>query len=170
MPDQNVQAITNGHMQAIANENTTNVLNIIFIDETVNDFEVDSGYGSGNSSINGSDNSSINESDNSSVHGSDNSSINGSDNSNVNGSDTDSNYQVEFIINDPSRFIMPDVDFNVCSIHECREFEFKSLYAKELEEHNISDEQLTEIVSWFTAEQLATNMVNDVFIDVITRL
>ena len=146
MPDQNVQAITNGHMQAIANENTTNVLNIIFIDETVNDFEVDSGYGSGNSSINGSDNS------------------------NVNGSDTDSNYQVEFIINDPSRFIMPDVDFNVCSIHECREFEFKSLYAKELEEHNISDEQLTEIVSWFTAEQLATNMVNDVFIDVITRL
>ena len=139
MPDQNVQAITNGHMQAIANENTTNVLNIIFIDETVNDFEVDSGYGSGNSSINGSDNSSINESDNSSVHGSDNSSINGSD--------TDSNYQVEFIINDPSRFIMPDVDFNVCSIHECREFEFKSLYAKELEEHNISDEQLTEIVS-----------------------
>jgi len=154
MPDQNVQAITNGHMQTIANENTTNVLNIIFIDETVNDFEVDSGYGSGNSSINGSDNSSINE----------------SDNSNVNGSDTDSNYQVEFIINDPSRFIMPDVDFNVCSIHECREFEFKSLYAKELEEHNISDEQLTEIVSWFTAEQLATNMVNDVFIDVITRL
>lgn len=131
MPDQNVQAITNGHMQTIANENTTNVLNIIFIDETVNDFEVDSGYGSGNSSINGSDNSSINE----------------SDNSNVNGSDTDSNYQVEFIINDPSRFIMPDVDFNVCSIHECREFEFKSLYAKELEEHNISDEQLTEIVS-----------------------
>lgn len=148
--DQNVQAIPNGQMEATANENALNVLNIIFIDETNNDFEEDSGYGTGNSSVNGSDNSSVNGSDN--------------------GSDNSSNYQVEFVINDPTPFVMPDVDLNVCPIHELRVFEFQSLYARQLEEHSISEEQLTEIVSWFTEEQLATNMVNEVFLDVISRL
>ena len=142
-PNQNIPAITNGEIEAIANENAVNavnVLNIIHIDETIDDeFEVDSGYGSNESNV-------------------------GSDISN------DSDYQFEFVINDPTPFVMPDVDFNICPIHELRAFEFQSLYARELEENSVSEEDVIEILSWFTEEQLATNIVNDIFVELISRL
>jgi len=159
-PNQNIPAITNGEIEAIANENAVNavnVLNIIHIDETIDDeFEVDSGYGSNESNV-GSDIS--------------NESIAGSNESNV-GSDisNDSDYQFEFVINDPTPFVMPDVDFNICPIHELRAFEFQSLYARELEENSVSEEDVIEILSWFTEEQLATNIVNDIFVELISRL
>jgi hypothetical protein len=42
---------------------------------------------------------------------------------------------------------MPFVDFNVCSIQELKLFEFTSLYARELIEHSISEEEIMEFLS-----------------------
>jgi hypothetical protein len=54
-------------------------------------------------------------------------------------------------------FIMPDVDFNVCSIQELKLFEFCSLFSKEMAEHSISEEKMMEIICTFKEEDLATN-------------
>jgi hypothetical protein len=55
------------------------------------------------------------------------------------------------------KFIMPDVDLNVCPIEELKLFEFKSLYSKELSEHSVSDEDLMELISIFSKKDFATN-------------
>lgn len=90
------------------------------------------------------------------------------------GSDSDSDSSIGFddILNDPDLdlFFMPNVDFNVCPIQELKFFEFSSLYARELVEHSISDEEIMEFISWFTDEQLCTNWINDLFHYVITLL
>jgi hypothetical protein len=54
-------------------------------------------------------------------------------------------------------FIMPDVDLNICPIEELKLFEFCSLYAKEMAEYSITEEEMMEIISLFSEKELATN-------------
>jgi hypothetical protein len=54
-------------------------------------------------------------------------------------------------------FIMPDVDFNVCPIQELKLFEFCSLFEKEMVEHSISEEEMMELICFFSERDLATN-------------
>jgi hypothetical protein len=61
--------------------------------------------------------------------------------------DSDSTSDNESILNDPDLFFMPNVDFDVCPIEELKHFEFSSLYAKEIAEHSISDEDIMEFLS-----------------------
>jgi hypothetical protein len=49
-------------------------------------------------------------------------------------------------------------------------FEFTSLYSTEIQEHDISEEEIMEFLSWFTREELATNWINDVFLFIISLL
>jgi len=42
---------------------------------------------------------------------------------------------------------MPNVDLDVCPIEELKFFEFSSLYAREIMEHSISDEEIMEFIS-----------------------
>lgn len=85
-------------------------------------------------------------------------------------SESETSSDTESILDDPEIFFMPNVDFNVCPIEELKHFEFKSLYARELVEHSISDDEIFEFLSWFTKEDLATNWINDVFLWVILQL
>ena len=98
--------------------------------------------------------------------------------------DTTSDYQSTFdsestsdtesilddILDDPDLFFMPNVDFDVCPIEELKFFEFTSLYQRELIEHEITDEDVREFISWFSKEDLATNWINDLFLWVINLL
>ncbi len=84
------------------------------------------------------------------------------------GSDTTSD--TESILNDPDLFFMPNVDLDVCPIEELKFFEFNSLYAREIIEHSISDEEIMEFISWFSKEELLTNWINDLFLWVICLL
>jgi hypothetical protein len=52
---------------------------------------------------------------------------------------------------------MPDVDFNVCPIEELKLFELSSIFQRELAEKSLSEEDLMELISLFSKEDLATN-------------
>ncbi len=67
-------------------------------------------------------------------------------------------------------FIMPDVDLNVCSIHELKHFEFCSLFSKEMAEHSLTEEDMIEIIGLFSKEDLATNWINDLILAVVKLL
>jgi hypothetical protein len=69
-----------------------------------------------------------------------------SDNQSLFASDSDSSSAFENILN-PDIFFMPDVDFNICPLNELKFFEFSALYAREIVEHNISDEEIMEFIS-----------------------
>lgn len=75
----------------------------------------------------------------------------------VSDSESDTNSDPESILDDPEIFFMPNVDFDVCPIEELKHFEFCSLYAKEIAEKSIEDEEIMEFLSLFTKEELATN-------------
>jgi|ERR1700684_113235 hypothetical protein len=62
-------------------------------------------------------------------------------------SDSDSTTDTESILDDPDLFFMPNVDFDVCPIEELKLFEFNSLYAREIQEHSISEEEIIEFIS-----------------------
>jgi hypothetical protein len=83
---------------------------------------------------------------------------------------SDSSSEYESVSSDEDSFIMPDVDFDVCPIEELKLFEFTSLYSTEIQEHDISEEEIMEFLSWFTREELATNWINDVFLFIISLL
>jgi hypothetical protein len=55
------------------------------------------------------------------------------------------------------KFIMPDVDFNICPIEELKLFELSSIFFRELAEHSISAEELMELICLFSKADLATN-------------
>jgi hypothetical protein len=55
------------------------------------------------------------------------------------------------------KFIMPDVDFNICPIEELKLFELSSIFFRELAEHMVSEEDLMEIICLFSKAELATN-------------
>jgi hypothetical protein len=61
--------------------------------------------------------------------------------------ESDSSYGIESVLDDPNLFFMPFVDFDVCPIEELKFFEFNSLYAREIIEHSISDEEIREFIS-----------------------
>lgn len=85
-------------------------------------------------------------------------------------SSSDFNFDDNDILDDLNLFGPPiiNVDFNVCTIQELKLFELSSLYARELEIHQISEEEIIEFISWFTDEQLASLWINDFFIWCIT--
>jgi hypothetical protein len=85
-------------------------------------------------------------------------------------SDSDSASGFEDILNDPNISMLPFVDFDVCSIQELKFFEYTSLYSRQLAEHNISDAEVMEFISWWTNEQLATRFIDVVFLYAINLL
>jgi hypothetical protein len=60
---------------------------------------------------------------------------------------SDSDADFSDILDDPDLFFMPNVDFDVCPIQELKFFEFNSLYAREIMEHSISDDEIMEFLS-----------------------
>nr|YP_009504193.1 hypothetical protein [Lactarius hatsudake]AWX52890.1 hypothetical protein [Lactarius hatsudake] len=70
----------------------------------------------------------------------------------------------------PGEFIMPDVDFNICPIEELKLYELSSLFSREMAEHSVSEEDLRELISMFTVEDLATNWINDAILCLIKLL
>jgi hypothetical protein len=67
--------------------------------------------------------------------------------------DTDSTVDLDF----NEIFFMPNVDLNVCPIEELKLFEFTYLYAREIEENDLDDEEILDFLSMFTEDQLLTN-------------
>jgi len=70
----------------------------------------------------------------------------------------------------PDEFVMPDVDFDVCSIEELKVFEISSLYSKEITEKSLTEEDLMEIVCLFKKTELATNWINSLILFIIELL
>jgi hypothetical protein len=85
-------------------------------------------------------------------------------------SDSDTDSAAESILNDPALFFMPNVDFDVCPIEELKFFEWKSIYAREIYEHSISDEEIMEFISFYSEEELTSNWINGVFVYLICLL
>jgi hypothetical protein len=84
--------------------------------------------------------------------------------------DSESSSDTESILNDPNLYFMPNVDFDVCPIEELKFFEFSSLYAREIAEHYITDEDIREFISWWSKEELATNWINEFFVMTISLI
>lgn len=74
-------------------------------------------------------------------------------------SDNESILDLDII--DLDLFFMPNVDFDVCSIYELKFFEISSIFYREIAEKMITDEELIELISYFTKAELATNWIND---------
>ena len=72
-------------------------------------------------------------------------------------SNSDSSSDFGSILNDRNLSFVPNVDFDICPIEELKLFEFNSLYAREIMEHAITDEEIMEFLDAFTKEELATN-------------
>jgi len=72
-------------------------------------------------------------------------------------SDSDSE---EIVIPEDTHFI-PNVDFDVCSLHELKLFEIKSLYSRQIAENNLTDEDLMEIITFFSDADLCSLWVNN---------
>nr|QGP74788.1 hypothetical protein [Russula griseocarnosa] len=77
---------------------------------------------------------------------------------------------IESILNDPDIFMMPNVDFDVCPIEELKFFEFNSLYAKEISENGVTEEDILDFIYSYSKEELATNWINDLFIKAVNLL
>jgi hypothetical protein len=78
---------------------------------------------------------------------------------------SDSSSDIESIIDhrDLDLFYMPNVDFDVCSLHELKFFELSSLYAKEIAEKEVTEEDIMDFIESYTDEELLTNKINDLF-------
>jgi hypothetical protein len=98
--------------------------------------------------------------------------------------DSASSSDFDEIVNDPDilriphftskylndEFIMPDLDLNICSLEELKLFEFCRLFSKEMAEKSVTEEQMIELISMFSKEELATNWINDLFLAIIDLL
>jgi hypothetical protein len=62
---------------------------------------------------------------------------------------------------------MPNVDLNVCSIQELKVYEWTSIFAKELEENFVTEEELMDAVWIIPEELLFTNEINDLILQAI---
>jgi hypothetical protein len=85
-------------------------------------------------------------------------------------SESDSTSDIESILKDPDIFFMPNVDFDVCPIEELKLFEFNSLYAREIAENSVTQEEIMEFLCSFSKEELATNWINDYFLKGLSLL
>ena len=147
IPSNNTEALTNQEMEAIINENMVPTSNIEYL-VTDSDFDTESEH------------------------------------ANISDHDTVSTDDLDEILTDPDlfwvpsfeskfrsvEFLMPDVDFNVCSIQELKLFEFCSLFETEMAEHSISEEEMMELICYFSERDLATNWINDLLLAVIELL
>jgi hypothetical protein len=84
--------------------------------------------------------------------------------------DSESESTIEIDTTELDLFFMPNVDLDVVSIYELKHFEINSLYRKEIEANNITDEKLEEIIGIFSFEDLCTNDINESIILIITNL
>jgi hypothetical protein len=137
----NTEDLTNQEIEAIVNENAVTIINNENIDAIIDN---DSDFSTDVDSQSISDYESLIDS--------------------ASSSDLDSLFDQELCflphvesMCSSEKFIMPDVDFNICPIEELKLFEFSSLYAKEIAEHSLSEEDLMEIITFFRPEELATN-------------
>ena len=150
----NKEAFTNQEIEAIINENAVTVINNEKIDAiTDNDFDTDV------NSISTYDNGSLFDSATS------------SDFYDII-SDPDIAWIPSSVTNwySSEPFIMPDVDFNVCSIEELKLFELSSIFSREMEEHSISEEDLIGLIKRFPKKDLTTNWINDLILKLIEQV
>lgn len=77
---------------------------------------------------------------------------------------------IEIYTDELDLFFMPNIDTNVCSIHELKHYEISSLYREELEASHITDEKLEEILGIFSVEDLCTNDINESILLIIINL
>lgn len=157
IPNKNMEALTNPEIETIVNENAVTKINNKNIDAIIdNDSETDTDVDSQSTF----DNESLLESATS------------SDFENI-FDDPDIYFlplsMVKSIYNS-EKFIMPDVDFNICPIEELKLFELSSIFFRELAEHMVSEEDLMEIICLFSKAELATNWINDVILNIINLL
>lgn len=90
--------------------------------------------------------------------------------------DVESDYQsisdnesiLDFDITDLDLFFMPNVDFNICSIQELKFFEISSLFYREIAEKAVTDEELMDLICYFSDAELLTNSINDFILLVIS--
>ena len=61
-------------------------------------------------------------------------------------------------------FFMPNVDLDVCSIYELKHFEISSLHRQEMLDYGITEEELIEIIDYFSEDELLTNQINELII------
>jgi hypothetical protein len=140
IPSQNMEAFTTEEIEAIINENAVTIMNNDNIDAIIDNIDA----------IIDSDSDTDVESDYQSI--SDNESI------------------LDIDINELDLFFMPNVDFNVCSIQELKFFEISSLYYREIAEKAVTDEELMDLICYFSDAELATNSINDFILLVISFL
>ena len=159
IPSKNTNALTNQETEAIVNENAVTKIDNKNIDAIIdNDSDTDTDTDVDTQST--SDNESLLDSATS------------SDFENML-EDAEVFFTPESILehlHNTEKFIMPDVDFNVCPIEELKLFELCSIFSKELAEHDVSVEELIELISLFSKADLATNWVNDVILFIINLL
>lgn len=82
----------------------------------------------------------------------------------------DSESSSEIDISDLDLFYMPNVDLDVCSIQELKVFELSSIFAKELAEKFITEEELMEAICEIPEFYLFTNEINDIILQVILSM
>ena len=141
IPTKNVEAFTTEEIDAIVNENSVTIANDDNLQYAIiEDSDFDTDVTSDYQS----------PSDNEST----------SDDDSILGVDT----------TDLDLFYMPDVDFNVCSIQELKLFEINSIFYREIAANSVTDEELTQLIYWFSDQQLATNWVNDFILHIITTM
>jgi hypothetical protein len=89
-------------------------------------------------------------------------------------SDYDSTFDTDSIpdidLDELDLFFMPFVDFNVCSLQELKYFEISSIFSRELAEKDVSDEELMDLICYFTEDELLTNSINDFIRLVISNM
>jgi hypothetical protein len=83
-----------------------------------------------------------------------------SDHDTVFDSDSSSDTDTENVEEQLEIYYLPFVDLDVCSIQELKLFEIHSLYSKQIAENNLTDEDLMEIISFFTDAELCSIYVN----------
>lgn len=138
IPTQNMEAFTHEEIEAIIKENATTVINSENIDDIIDsysdtDTEISSDYESLFPSATTADFDEILK-------------------------DPDLLFMPPFESKFKlSKFIMPDVDLNVCPLAELKLFEFCSLYGQEMAEHSITEEDMMELLGMFQEKDLATN-------------
>jgi hypothetical protein len=144
IPSKNMEAITNQEIETINTENAVTNINNQNIDAIIdNDSETDTDMDSQSTFDNESLLDSATSSDFESIF-----------------EDPDIYFlplEAAKKIYNSEKFIMPDVDFNICPIEELKLFELSSIFFRELAEHSISSEDLMEIICLFSKADLATN-------------
>lgn len=66
-------------------------------------------------------------------------------------------------------FFFPNVDLEVCDVAELKFFEISSIYSQEIAEHGISEEELMNIIGYFSDNELCTNFINELILLIITH-